>query len=227
MDVAAIVAAEAPVLCLDTCSLLDIMRDPTRETAQPHDRRAAFDLVAVAERRALTCLMADQVALEFGEHDQAVQAEAARNLAKLRKQVQRVDKLAAVYGAAGSARLDHLDDHVARARALVARWLAQTIPVTPSEAVPGKAFVRINARRAPGAQGKDSSKDCLVYETYLEAATELRAQGFAGRLVFLSSNTTEYVSQGGVLKPDIAAEFDPLDIAFAATMGHAKHLLGL
>jgi len=227
MDVAAIVARQAPVLCLDTCSLLDVMRDPTRETAQPHDRLAAFELVEKAEHGGLTCLMADQVALEFHEHDQAVQDEAARNLSKLRKQVQRVDRVAAVYGAVGSARLDHLDDHVPRARALVARWLAQTLPVTPSPAVPGRAFARINARKAPAAQGKDSSKDCLVFETYLEAATELRAQGFAMALVFLSSNTSEYVSQGGVLKPDIAAEFDPLGIGFAATMGHAKHLLGL
>lgn len=227
MELAAIAASETPVLCLDTCSLLDVMRDPTRETAHPHDRQAAFDLVACAEQGALSCLMAEQVALEFGEHDRAVQDEAARNLAKLRKQVQRVDKLAAVYGAVGSVRLDHLDDHVARARALVARWLAQTITVTPSSAVPGRAFARINARRAPAAQGKDSSKDCLVHETYLEAAAALRTQGFAGRLVFLSSNTTEYVSQGGVLKPDVAADFDPLDVAFAATMGHAKHLLGL
>lgn len=107
--------------------------------------------------------MAEQVALDFSEHDQPVQDEAVRNRAKLRKQVQRIDSVAAVCGATGAARLDHLDDHGARARALVERWLAQTVPVTAAAEVPSKAFARIDSRRAPAAQGKDSSKDYLVY----------------------------------------------------------------
>jgi predicted metalloprotease with PDZ domain len=34
---AAIVAAGAPILCIDTCSLLDIVRDPRRESVRPHE----------------------------------------------------------------------------------------------------------------------------------------------------------------------------------------------
>lgn len=226
MDVADL-ESRAPVLCLDTCSLLDVMRDPTRESAHPHDRQAALDLVQAAEAGRLTCLVADQVALEFAEHDQGVQDEARQNLMKLRRQIERVDRVAAVYGATGSARLDHLDDYVARARALVGRWLTQVVQVTPTAAVPGRAFARINAARAPAAKGKDSSKDCLVYETYLEAVTTLRAGGCQAPIVFLSSNTREYVSQGGVLKPEVAVEFGRLQFSLATGWGHAKHALGL
>ncbi|MGE5536548.1 MAG: hypothetical protein ACM3W7_13640, partial [Acidobacteriota bacterium] len=72
MDAQAIASAHLPVLCIDTCSILDIMRDPTRETAKPHDMQAALDLVAAAEAGNLACLMAEQVAIEFTHHDKAI-----------------------------------------------------------------------------------------------------------------------------------------------------------
>lgn len=87
MDANVIASAGVPVLCIDTCSLLDIMRDPTRDTARVHDRQAAMDLVAAAEARKLVRLMAEQVAIEFAERDQSVQDEADRNLKKVRKQI--------------------------------------------------------------------------------------------------------------------------------------------
>lgn len=155
MDAQAIASAGVPVLCIDTCSILDIMRDPTRETAKPHDRQAAIDLVAAAESGRLICLMAEQVAIEFSGHDQPVQDEAARNLKKVREQVERINKLSAVFGAPGNVNLTHLDDHVGRARAVVGRWLAKLGNVTPSPVVPAKAFARVNAGIAPARRGKE------------------------------------------------------------------------
>lgn len=227
MDAAAIAAAGIPVLCIDTCSILDVMRDPTRETARVHDRRAALDLVAAAEAGKLACLMAEQVALEFAEHDQGIQDETDRLLKQVREQIERAHAISALYGANGTMNLAHLDDHVARARAVVGRWVAQLKTVVPGPNAPAKAFARINARRAPAAQGKESSKDCLVYETYLEAAAALRAAGVTAPMVFLSSNTREYVTEGSVLKPDIVADFAPFGLAYAPNMGAAKHALGL
>lgn len=84
MDAHAIASKDVPVLCIDTCSILDIMRDPTRETVKPHDRQAAIDLVVAAEAGNLICLMAEQVAIEFAVHDQPVQEEAERNLKNCR-----------------------------------------------------------------------------------------------------------------------------------------------
>lgn len=116
MDAQAIAAANVPVLCFDTCSILDIMRDPTRDTAKPHDRQAALALLAAAESGRIVCLMAEQVAIEFAEHDKAVQEEAERNLKKVRDQIMRINMLSGIYGAPGVIDLSHLDDHVARAR---------------------------------------------------------------------------------------------------------------
>ena len=227
MAAQAIPLVGVPVLCIDTCSLLDIMRDPTRETARPHDRQAAIRLVTAAEAGHLQCFMAEQVAIEFSEHDQPVQDEADRNLKKVREQLDRINKLVAVYGAMSAVDLSHLDDHVARARAVVNRWLVQLGTITPSTQAPAKAFARMNAGIAPARRGKDSSKDCLVYETVLEHVSALRSAEVTAPMVFLSSNTNEYLTEGKTLKPEIVIEFGKLNLVYAPNMGAAKYALGL
>lgn len=56
---AAIAAQGLPVLCFDSCSALDLWRNPAREEIKPHERMAAMDLLAAAEQGRLAFLMAD------------------------------------------------------------------------------------------------------------------------------------------------------------------------
>ena len=228
MDLAATANAAAPVLCVDTCAVLDLMRDPTRETALPHVRQAGFDLIQIAEQGGLSILCAEQVTLEFAENVDAVHEEARQSLKKLRENLSRIDALAAIYGAQGAAVIDHLDDHMLRAKALVDRWLTRATTVRPPDEILSKALARVNAARAPAKKGKESFKDCVVFETYLDAAQRLRAAGFRSSIVFVSSNPREYFEPGtSVLKAEIAADLAPGVVDFAVSMAHAKNTLGL
>jgi hypothetical protein len=155
-----------------------------------------------------------------------VQDEANRALKKLRDQIDRVNQLSALLGAPGTLNLTHLDDHVARTRAVVGRWLRQLIPYKPGTDVLEKAIARMNGNIAPARRGKDSSKDCIVFETYLKFANMLRAAGLNAPIVFLSSNTREYLTDSNVLKIEIANDLAPLKIEYAPNMAAAKHLLG-
>ena len=176
MDAKAIASAGRPVLLIDTCSILDVMRDPTREMLRLHERQAGLDLLAAAEDGTLSGVVAHQVALEFAEYDQSVQDEADRALKKLRGQIDRVNQLSATLGAPGPLNLTHLDDHVARTRKIVGRWLMQLVPYNPDATVLEKAIARMNGNIAPARRGKDSSKDCIVFETYLKVADVLRTE---------------------------------------------------
>jgi hypothetical protein len=227
MNQQAIVTASVPVLCIDTCSILDIMRDPTRDTARPIDRQAAIDLVAAAESGQLVCLAAEQVLIEFADHDQNIQDEAKRNINKLIEQVERLNKISAVYGVTTTTNMLHLDDHVSRSRSLVGRWLAQLDKIIPGPSTHTRAFARMNACRAPARRGKESSKDCLVYETYHEAIATLRGAGMVKPIVFLSSNTQDYRAGGSKIKPEIDSELTALNVAYAPTMSEAKFRLGI
>lgn len=227
ISAAGLVKSAEPVLCFDTCSLLDIMRDPSRDTTRVSDRIAGLELLKAAEAGRLQCFLPEQVATEFNEHDLSTQEEAERAIRRLREQVGRINALDAVYGPECTVELAHLDDHVGRARGVVGRWLAQLQIFKPADDAPAKAFARVNTATPPAAKGKESSKDCLVYETVLELASGLRGAGTATPIVFLSSNINDYLHERKRLRPEIASEFAPLKLDYAQNMGLAKHLLGL
>jgi hypothetical protein len=87
---------------------------------------------------------------------------------------------------------------------------------------------RVVQAHAPSRKGKESAKDCLVVESYLEVAGELRSAGFIGRIVFASSNTDEYHDGGTkTLHAQLQADFGVLAIDYAPNFGAAKHSLGL
>lgn len=227
MDFKAIASFGAPVLLIDTCSILDVVRDPTRDTVRISDYQAGLDLLVEAESNRLTAVVADQVTIEFGEHDQSIQDEAERALKRVRDQIEKISHLSAIFGSPGSVNLAHLDGHVARARGVVGRWLSVFISYKPPTDVLAKAIARMNANLAPARRGKESSKDCIVFETYLDVAARLRAEGLMAPIVLLSSNTKEYQDDSKVLKAEIAIDLAPLSVDYASTMGMAKNRLGL
>lgn len=161
-NLAAIAAQGLPVLCFDSCTALDLLRNPVREEIKPHERTAAVKLLYAAERGHLAVLMADQVAHEIGDNLPSVEDDAAKGLRKLVAQVGRVQALDQVYSGTGKLNLDHLDDHTVRARALFDRWLACAMPARQGSEVAARAFRRVTQGRTPARKGKESMKDCVV-----------------------------------------------------------------
>lgn len=223
-----VAAQGAPVLCADTCSILDVMRDPTRDDARVHNASAALDLVAKMEANGgLVGLLADQVQLELAPHLQSIQDEAKKQLKKLTERVDRVNSIAALFSPRVMVDLGHLTGHEVRARTFVDRWIGAALVVPQRPEVAGRAIARVIAPKAPARQGKDSTKDCIVIETYLDAIRALRAAGLQSKIVFLSSNTKDYTnSQHGGLHDDLKLDFQALNIEYAPNAGAAKHALG-
>jgi hypothetical protein len=98
--------------------------------------------------------------------------------------------------------------------------LAASTTIVPSQNAGGLAFARMNARIAPARQGKDSSKDCLIFETYLEALQTLRQNGLTSPAALLSSNTDDYDRQ-----VSITEELAALSATYQPNMSAAKYAL--
>jgi hypothetical protein len=224
-----IVARGAPVLCLDTCIILDIMRDPTLDSASSADRVAALTLLsAMATKNNLVGFLAAQVAIEFGEHVKPVEEEAERALSKLRDRLKRLDAINVALGGKGVVDVSHYGDCVSRSKSIAERLIAAAAPVSQSDETTARAFKRLNEARTPASKGKQSMKDCVVIETYLDAVVELRKAGLKSPIVFASSNVKDYAGEtGSVLRPDLATEFAALDMEYAPNLSAAKHYLGL
>lgn len=228
-EVATLVALKAPILCVDTCSLLDVVRDLTRSTLSPPDAQAGMALLTAAETGTqLVVLMASQVSLELAANRMDVEQEASGKLAKMSQQFQRMHDVVALFGAQSALQMAHFEGHAARAGLVLDRWAKVAHTVPDDAAVAARALSRVNAARAPARKGKESMKDCVVVETYLEVAQQLRTAGLASPIVFTSSNTKEYHGPSGShLLPDLAADMAVHLIDYAPNFGAAKHRLHL
>ena len=226
-EVHRVVRGRLPVLCLDTCALLDLVRDVTREAMRAHDLLAAQTLLAHAEHGRLVVLIAKQVHHELRDNISSVLSEAENALERFRAQASRIDEIAAAYGARGMTDTNHLAGHFTRARAILDRWLAVALQLSQGTDVADRALIRVNLARAPASPGKQSMKDCVVIESYYDAVRALNDAGGEQKIVFASSNVKDYCGSTRRLLPDIAAEFEALRLELAPSLGAAKHLLGL
>ena len=223
-----VVAGAAPVLCVDTCTLLDVVRDITRDSARAADAAAGVQLLATAEGRTdLVVLVAEQVQQELLANLENVQREADKALLRFQAQARRMAEVAMEFGAQGVVLTGLLDGHGARARLVLDRWLAVGLTVPHDAEVTARAFARVNEPRTPARRGKESMKDCVIVETYLEVGRRLRTAGLRAPIAFTSSNTNDYYAGSTHLASDLAQDFDAVAIEFAPGFGAAVHALGL
>ena len=228
-DIASLATLNAPVLCVDTCTVLDVIRDITRETVTPGDALAGLALLAAAETgAALIVLMAEQVSLELASHVAGVEEEALNGLKRFQAQIQRIHDVTVAYGALGPLQVGHISGHVGRAGPVLDRWMNIARPVPHNDGVASRALRRVNAPRTPARNGKESMKDCVIVEAYIEAASQLRFAGLTAPIIFASSNTREYHAPNTThIQLDIAADLSAVGVEYAPNFGAAKHFLGL
>lgn len=122
----------------------------------------------------------------------------------------------------------HLDNHTFQARQFADRWIGAAELIQQGPDIPLRAVQRVLAAQTPAKKGKDSTKDCIVVETYLDVVAQLRSAGLSAPIVFVSSNVRDYAEATGTrLQADLASEFAVLSLEFAPNLSAAKHLLGL
>lgn len=220
---------DLPVLCLDTCVLLDMLRDPTRKDIHVHEQKSSLTLLIAAQSGTLfDVCVAEQVSREFQENVDLIEEEAKRQIKKLRTQVEKVNDLVSLHGPASGINLDHWDSHEARCRAFADVWMKTSTKLTQSANTLDNAYRRVIQARTPAQKGKQSIKDCVILETYLEYVQTLRSKGRSAPAVFVSSNTRDYVSNDRTtVKDDVKAEFNSLNLRYAPNMGAARGILGI
>jgi len=225
-----ITATGAPVLCLDTCALLDLMRDPTRDKFGGGHAAAGLALLARAEMTppTLSLIIAEQVGTELADHMDRIQTESEQVLRRLDATMNRACDVLAAYGLVPSPagpNLSSLNFPIA-ARAIVERFIRVAHTVQEEESFLTRAWARVRAGTAPAARGKQSIKDCVVVETYLHVARALRSGGFAGKILFLTTNTADYAEGARPqLHSGLVADFTGPQLTFATDFLMARYAL--
>lgn len=228
--IAVLAAGGTPLLCVDTCGLLDLQRGLLRDDVSAASRRQGLQLVTDIEAGRVISIITDQVATEFAKNRALVVADAAKALAGLADQLAKAELVAEVFGVTPiQPDLSHLDAHAGQAEAIVDRWLEVSHQIDERPELLRRAAIRINLARTPAKQGKQNFKDCLITETFLDLITDMRNSGISSKAVFLSSNTDDYAEGKGSsrMKIDLLQEFDAIQLDYAVNAGQARHTLGV
>ncbi|WP_164949140.1 hypothetical protein [Clostridium sp. FP2] len=75
----------------------------------------------------------------------------------------------------------------------------------------------------PEAQGKDSTKECIIFEEALFISNLLRSSGFSKKIVFASSNTKKYYKDRNPI-PKIADELEKFKIEIATSLNEGYYI---
>ncbi len=216
--VAQLVAAPKPVLCLDTCDILEVVQ------CLPAERLAQAGAVgcAGAVRRLLDTLAANPdrvqpvvtelVATEWGQNIAKVRSSANDHLARIDNELARLHRAAAAINTPVAAfpplaASTLVGDLVALSRSL----LDQAVRLELEPALVQRAVDRVYSQTPPSLNG--NVKDSIHLEHYLEFARQLRAMGFADRCLFVSGNKKDFWdSSNAKLHPSLVPELDDVAV---------------
>jgi hypothetical protein len=209
-----VVAAPKPVICLDTCDILEVVQcldwerpSAARNTACVASARRLLTTLVADPDRALV-VVTDLVVTEWHQNIAEIRDHALRFLSQVDGVVRRAHQAAMAAGTTLAAYTDLsastlVDDLVELSRALLDQ--ATRIDLEPPTL--DLAVQRVLARRRPSQDGH--LKDSIHFEHYLELARRFRAAGFAEECVFVSRNKKDFWhGQQPSVHPDLAPEID-------------------
>ena len=219
-----ITAAGAPVLFLDTCILLDIIRSTNR--CLSNYTTNASELLRLASKAPPACLVvvSSIVCDEWSANAKGVTNEIVRHYSKMEEQSSHFHTacqdlgIALPFGRAGYAQVGLAE----RLRDLSSQVLNTALRLDVDNEIWAKAVARVVNNLPPSRKGGEV-KDCAIIEEYLAVCGRLQAAGFTGKRVFCTSNTEDYCEAGGKPHSTLAVEFAANALTFTTNLPWAIH----
>lgn len=221
--VTAIMGNPAPVVCLDSCILLDVVRAPLRNAAG-EVRVARQFLVSVGRiPKTVHLIIGSPTLTEWNDHIDEVVSDCISAVDSCNA----VADVCAYLALPGVAALPAVALGLpALLRQLSADLLAAATSLDYHAGALGRAVDRVVASRLPAKKGGKGAKDAVILEHVLEATRQLRAAGLGDTCVFASSNTTDFAAaKSTALHPLLAPDFAPLNLLYATSLIHSEAIL--
>jgi hypothetical protein len=227
---AQLAALPRPVLCLDTCDLLDIIQCLAEGAVARLEAVVRLLRELSSNPTRVQLVVSFLVPVEWGQNLPAVVEEGARYLRKVDEQVREVH---AAWGHLGSP-LPHpppaysgpqVTDRLQRLAELL---LNHAVVLDRDDGSVERATNRVIHKRRPSHKG--AVKDSIHLEHYLELTRQLRQVGFTEPCVFVSANKADFWEDRARanLHPELVADLGPpLNLEFFGGLGAALGRLGI
>jgi len=221
---ASIMALPGPVVMMDTCSVLDIIRAGHRADVSSLvvPAAAAFLLAANPPARRGWIVALPQVGTEWARH-------CAQEGSELRNKITEAEILIEKFHSAAGIVTPYLTITFSalRSQTVDASLVALSESVmncaevlSPEQELMMRALERSLRRDAPAHKG-GSIEDCVIVEHYMELTSVLRASKFTDACVFVSSNSRDFGPAGSPLPP-LDAQFSSMGLEYVKDLSRAR-----
>jgi hypothetical protein len=222
--VRAIIASPAPVLFLDTCVLLDIVRAPRLD--KPIEVRVAEALrTAVTKTPKTIHLLVDSPTPTEGR-DHIVETEG-----ECTEALEICSLVSAAGGHAGLPTFAPLPLGVAGLPACLRRpsedLLTAAVTISHNASALRRAVDRVITGTIPARPGGKGAKDAVILEHAVEVTTKLRTAHFTQPCIFVSSNTGDSAvsKTSAILHPQLVPVFGPIQLEYQISLENAERSL--
>jgi PIN domain-containing protein len=216
-------------LLLDTCALLDIIRQPTRTNIPSATIAAAGQITRRASLQAgrVWIVVSELVSSEWSDHEESTTAELEHHIERLDREIGQLMTAANLLPATRETSLRLplaiLQIHQ-QLRGIAADVLVSAEILTTEDAYTNKAHIRLISGHAPAKKGKQEYKDCVIIEQYLGLCQELRSKGVTDKCVFISSNVNDYGTPAALIPP-LNSDFKDVGLELAMNFAAAASLI--
>ncbi|NDV28156.1 PIN domain-containing protein [Desulfovibrio sp. JC010] len=222
--VSLLLSTPVPVLFLDTCAILDIIRlpfridEPTRASSYLTSAQKTIDL---ALNNNIQIILLPNVPLEYQDNVAKTKDELSKHIKTLGQNIHVLNAL--LSPGSPSVPLDTIDilNNIENIlKPTCDKILSNSIHIYQVDSLIVKASFRVAQNLPPSRKG--SIKDCIIYEHCLELSRQLRKNGFNKNLIFHTSNTKDFCDSNQP-KQKIKEEIDVLDIKLCTDWSWAHH----
>ncbi|MBD2294995.1 hypothetical protein H6G06_16275 [Anabaena sphaerica FACHB-251] len=191
-----IISAPAPVLFLDTCTILDIIRSPFRDNISTNEISASLELINKSKlnNRSVWLVTNEIVYTEWKENIATVKIELTEEIKKAELKREKMVNSANIifdfnHDFGQVIKTLNLPEHLKNlSKSLLDK--CEKIAIDDSHYV--EAMKRINKCDAPAQRGKDSAKDCQIFAAFLDIGKQLRNKNFHQNICFITTNYQDY-----------------------------------
>jgi hypothetical protein len=220
-----IVALGRPVLMLDTCVLLDIIRAPVRDDVA--SVKAAIRLLSriTANPASVLLVVTSMVMDEWARNSPSVRDEVLVTIHKLNAQME------SVYETCVAADISRADAPptfdgafiVSHLQQIATKLISSAIILANDDDCKTNAYQRVITKVPPSRKG-GQLPDCEIIEHYLTLSDRLRSAAVVPKRLFVSSNTKDYC-EDGKLHPELADQFSKVGLDFASNLSWGESSL--
>lgn len=214
----------APILFIDTCTLLDIIRLPFRQKKSTTAKAyldSAENAIQLIKDNKLRIVILPLILKEFGDNLPGTEDELSRHVKNLSSSLEILYSL-------HSKSHDKLivPDLLSFKTELILKKICNDllelgIHVKQNDDTTLRANNRVIMNIPPSRKG--TLKDCIIYEHCLEMAALLRNQGFNEKMVFFTSNTEDFCENKIKAKQPIHNELSNFNIGLCVNWTWAIH----